>query len=292
MEHIQAYLDRLRAELKGCDPALLQDALFDAEDHLRTALEGVREDSGNLDEAEAFRKIVERYGSPMETAQAYRDIEARLSPIWPSESRPRSAVGRFFGILGEPRAWGAFLYMLFAFLTGGVYGFWSLIGSAGALLCSIFIFGIPVAGLFMFSIRGLALLEGRLVQALLGVRMPWRPVFIQSGIGWGMKIKLLFSESQSWKALIYSLLQLPLGFAYSLFIVLALSLSLSFIAAPLLELVFELPLELFGMDTFTPVWLLPVVCLAGIFMLPLILHAARWVGKIHGRYAKAMLVRK
>lgn len=292
MGQIQDYLDRLRTELKGCDPSLLQDALFDAEDHLRTALESAREDNADLDEAEVFRKIVERYGSPMETAQAYRDIEARLSPVWPSESRPRSPAGRFFGILGEPRAWGAFLYMLFAFLTGGVYGFWSLIGGAGALLCSIFIFGIPVAGLFMFSIRGLALLEGRLVQALLGVRMPWRPVFIQSGIGWGMKIKLLFTESQSWRALIYSLLQLPLGFAYSLFIALALALSLSFIAAPLLELVFELPLELFGNEAFTPVWLLPVVSLTGIFMLPLILHAARWIGKIHGRYAKSMLVRK
>ena len=32
---LQNYLDRLRAELEGSDPALVQDALFDAEDHLK-----------------------------------------------------------------------------------------------------------------------------------------------------------------------------------------------------------------------------------------------------------------
>jgi len=294
MGYIEDYLDQLRTELKGCDPALLQDALFDAEDHLRAALATAQAETAELSELEAFHKVVERYGSPVETASAYREIETRISPFWPPESRlsSRSPAGRFFGIFGEPRAWGAFLYMLFAGLTGGVYGLWALIGGAGALLCSIFIFGIPVAGLFLFSIRGIALLEGRLAQALLGVRMPWRPIFIQREIGWGTKIKLLFTEVQTWKALIYTLLQLPLGLAYSLFIALALALSLSFMAAPLLELVFKLPLELFGTDTFTPVWLLPVVSLGGIFMLPMILHTARRIGKLHGRYAKTMLVKR
>lgn len=289
MGYIEDYLDRLRRELKGCDPALRQDALFDAEEYLRTALA----ESEELSESEAFRAVEERYGSAAETASAYREIEARLSPLWPPESRPqtRSKARRFFGIFGESRAWGAFLYMLSAGVTGGVYGIWSLTGGTGALLCSIFIFGIPVAGLFLFSIRGMALLEGRLVQALLGVRMPWRPVFIRRGIGWGEKIKLLFTESQTWKALIYAFLQLPIGLAYSFFIALALALSLSFIGAPILELVFELPLELFGSEAFTPVWMLPLVSLAGIIMLPLILHAARWIGNLHGRYAKAMLVK-
>ena len=35
---IPAYLERLRRALDGCDPALAQDALYDAEDYLRSEL--------------------------------------------------------------------------------------------------------------------------------------------------------------------------------------------------------------------------------------------------------------
>jgi len=34
---IEAYLAELRAALAGADPALVQDAVYDAEDYLRTA---------------------------------------------------------------------------------------------------------------------------------------------------------------------------------------------------------------------------------------------------------------
>ena len=68
--------------------------------------------------------------------------------------------------------------------------------------------------------------------------------------------------------------------------------ALSFITAPVLELVFHIPLDLTGTDVFTPAWLLPLVCLAGLLLLPLTLHVAKWMGRWHGRYAKAMLVRR
>ncbi|EQD74878.1 sensor protein [mine drainage metagenome] len=35
---IAEYLQQLRAALKGADPAMIQDALFDAEEHLRSEL--------------------------------------------------------------------------------------------------------------------------------------------------------------------------------------------------------------------------------------------------------------
>ena len=35
MERIDAYLNALKAELAGSDPATIQDALADAEEHLR-----------------------------------------------------------------------------------------------------------------------------------------------------------------------------------------------------------------------------------------------------------------
>ena len=35
---IAEYLEQLRAALRGADPALIQDALYDAEEHLRAEL--------------------------------------------------------------------------------------------------------------------------------------------------------------------------------------------------------------------------------------------------------------
>jgi hypothetical protein len=145
--------------------------------------------------------------------------------------------------------------------------------------------------LFLLSIRGIALLEGRIVEALLGIRMPRRSLFLDKNLSWKDLFLALVKESYTWKALLYTALLFPLGLIYSLGILLLFATSLSFIVSPVLELIFHIPLELFGLDTFTPVWLLPLVCIAGFFLLPLTFHLAKFVGKVHGKYAKSMLVR-
>jgi len=38
-ENVHEYLEKLKKELEGCDPSLIQDALYDAEGHLRIALD-------------------------------------------------------------------------------------------------------------------------------------------------------------------------------------------------------------------------------------------------------------
>ena len=290
---VNEYLAKLKKELAGCDPALIQDALSDAEGHLRMALDEVLSDKPSLSEPEAVVPIIEKYGSPKEIASAYRAIESRTSPaLAVSRTKEmRSFWARFFGVLAEPKAWGAFFYMLLSLVTGIVFGGWAILAGIISLCTLVFIIGIPLVGLFLLSIRGIALLEGRIVEALLGIRMPNRPLFLDANLSWKEMFMVLIKESLTWKSLLYAALQFPLGLIYSLGIFLLFALSLSFIGSPLLELVFHLPLELFGPEAFTPVWLLPFVSIAGFFLLPLTFHLARWVGKVHGKYAKSMLVR-
>jgi hypothetical protein len=38
-ESLELYLERLKLEMKDCDSSLIQDALSDAEEHLRAALD-------------------------------------------------------------------------------------------------------------------------------------------------------------------------------------------------------------------------------------------------------------
>jgi uncharacterized membrane protein len=292
--NVDEYLNQLKKELKSSDAALIQDALSDAEEHLRTALENAQKDNPGFSEDEALKPIFEKYGTPSEVASAYKRIEIHLRPILAPLREPdtRPSLARFFGIVADPRAWSSFVYMLFSAITGCVFGLWALFGGIFSLFSLILVIGIPISGLYLLSLRGIAIIEGRIVEALLGIRMPRRPVFMQKGLGPIKKFKSLIKDPYTWKSLAYLILLFPLGWIYFGLSGFGFALALSFIFAPVLELIFHLPLELYGTDAFTPIGMLPIVSLAGILSIILILHLAKFIGRIHGRYAKAMLVRK
>ena len=77
---INGYLRQLKEELKNCDRATVQDALSDAEEYLRNALENLRQSKPGIPEESVFSSVVEEYGTPVEIAEAYKKVEARTSP--------------------------------------------------------------------------------------------------------------------------------------------------------------------------------------------------------------------
>jgi uncharacterized membrane protein len=290
---IEEYLEKLKRELKGSDPALIQDALSDAEEHLRNALEESFDNIPGISEEEALRPLVERYGVPSEVASAYKEIESRVRPALAiSETRvSRLHRAKFFGVVTDAQAWSAFLYMLLSGLTGCIYGMWILMGASISFFSLILIIGLPLTGLFLLSVRGIALVEGRIVEALLGLRMPRRPLFVQKGLSWSDKLKALITESHTWKSLAYMILHFPVGILYFFGAVILFSVSLKCFLYPLWYWGLGRPLITFSQAVYPPVWSIPLISIAGLVMLPLILHLAKSVGQIHGRFAKFMLVR-
>ena len=291
---IDEFLSALKQELEGCDRALIQDALSDAEEHIRTALENILSEKQNITEDEAFSFVIENYGEPIEIADEYKKIEEYLKPVLASSQKTGKQSGwkKFFLIVSDPHAWGASLYMLISIITGIIYGTWIICGLSISIPLLIFIIGIPIAGLFLLSVRGFALLEGRLVETLLGVRMPRKPMFMSKDKGgWG-KFKALVFSGITWKAIIYMVLQMGLGIFYFTLIITLFAVSLSLIAAPILELVFHLPMEINGTDAYTHKWLLPLLPFGGVLLLISTLHLAKLFGYLHGMFAKFMLVKK
>jgi hypothetical protein len=293
-KNIEEYLEKLKRELKGSDAALIQDALSDAEEHLRTALEESVEKTPGISEEEALQPLVEKYGAPSEVASAYKEIESRVLPAFAiSETRvTRPHRSKFFGVVTDAQAWGAFLYLLLSGLTACIYGMWALMGASVSFFSLILIIGIPLTGLFLLSIRGIALVEGRIVEALLGLRMPRRPLFLKKDLSWSQKLKALIIESHTWKALAYLILHFPVGALYFASAAILFSVSLKCFLYPLWYWVLGRPLITFSQPIYPPVWSIPLISVAGLVMLPLILHLAKLVGKIHGRFAKFMLVQK
>lgn len=291
---IDTYLDELKNEMKGFDPAVIRDALADAEEHFQTALAIENEEDPDLDENAALQKIIDQYGSPAETATAYAEVERRTPPglVRPPQAKAqKSLLSRFFGIYADPRAWGGLLYMLISLVTGIIYFTWAVTGTALSISLSIFIFGLPLALVFLISVRGIALLEGRLVEALLGVRMPRRPLFAAREGKLVDRIKTLLRDKHTWLALLYQVLQMVLGVLYFTVLVTLLAVAFSGIFIVIMQYIFGQPVMFIGQSVYyLPAGYLVLLFVGGFLMLTLVMHLARWIGRLHGKYAKALLV--
>jgi len=310
---IEQYLSELKKALSGSDKATIQDALSDAEEYLRTALNGMAETESEVSKAEVLQSIIEKYGTPEEVAAAYQEIESQTplaftkssyKEIEPSpsieETEPevvtvkdtRPFYIRFFTVVAEPRTWSALLYLLFSLCTGIVYFTWVVTGisvSAGLL---VLIIGLPIAALFLLSVWGISLAEGRIVEALLGVRMPRRPLYYRRKMGLWPRIKTMLTDKHTWLSVVYLILQMPLGVIYfSVFITLIAS-SLFGIAWPFLQIGLDYPfVQVNGVHYYLTGFGMFLSIIAGILLFFLTMHLAKLLGQVHGMLAKLMLVR-
>jgi len=290
---VDEYLLKLKTALQGCDQATVQDALADAEDHLRTAMARVKDSQPGSNEAESLAAIIEDYGSPEEVASAYREIERRLPPALAptTQSLSRSLWVRFFGVVADPCAWGALLYMIISLLTGILYFTWAVTGLSLSFGLIILIIGLPFIILFLLSIRGISLVEGRIVEALLGVRMPRRSIFVDKNKGFWTRLKDLVFSWLVWKTLLYMILMLPLGIIYFTIFVTLISIGLALVATPFAQLAFHYPLIMIdSVRYFVPFWQIPFWAAGGALLLLSSMHFAKLLGRLHGSFAKLMLM--
>lgn len=291
---VEEYLGQLKKEMVAADRAVIQDALSDAEEYLRNAMEDARQKTAGISEADALPGIVAEYGGPEEVAAAYLKTETRFMPRQAGARRSgRSPAARFFGVLADPRAWGALLYLLLSLATGIIYFTWAVTGISLSLGLLVLVVGIPFLILFLLSVRAMAFVEGRLAEALLGVRMPRRPRFFDQSGGWGQKIKSLFAERITWTTMVYDVVQLPLGVAYFVIAATLIGIAAYFIALPLTSLVFDMPSPyvIIGDTRYQATnWAMPLFVIGGVLLLTGTMHLARIVGRVHGKWVKIMLV--
>lgn len=292
---IEDYLKELKKELKGADSALVQDALYDAEEYLRTSLLQLREENPESTDHELLGRIIEKYGSPEETARQYLEMEERILPVYSVDSpekRP-SILKRIFGVLIDPGAYASFLFLIFSLATGVIYFSWAVTGLSLSAGLIILIFGIPFFGLFLLSIQGLALVEGRVVEAMTGVRMPRRPIFQRRDLSAWEKFKHLAGSGSTWKSIIYMIIKLPMGiFSFTVAVTLF-SASLGILVSPALQVWFDVPLMTFGeTEVYTELWLTPFHLVIGIALLIGTLHLCRGMAKLYALTARTLLVRK
>ena len=139
---IPEYLEQLREALRGADPAMVQDALYDAAEYLRSELS----EQAGRSEAEVIASVAGSYGAPEEVADIYRETEVTVNRALrpPRPPKRRSLAGRFFGVVADPYTYGSLFYMLLALATGTFYFSWVVTGASLSLGLMILIVGIPL----------------------------------------------------------------------------------------------------------------------------------------------------
>jgi uncharacterized membrane protein len=294
---VEDYLRQLRAALEAQDPALIQDALYDAEEYLRAEIAA----HPGKSEADVLELIASTYGAPEEVAAAYRDTEIKVAAALraPPKPRARSVLGRFFGVFSDARAYAGLLFMLFSLATGILYFTVTMVGTSLSIGLAVLIIGVPFFITFIGVTRVLALVECRLVETFSGVRMPRRPQHPGAPQKFWARVTEMLRDTRTWTTLAYNVLMLPLGILYFTLAVVGMTLSLGLVAAPVIETMRALgwmdPDSVLGRGGIQPEWLASpgglVVCfIIGVLLLTLTLHASRRIAHGHAFLAKTMLV--
>jgi hypothetical protein len=327
--NIDEYLAQLRRALEGADPAMIQDALSDAEEHLRAECAARPADS----EETVLRAIADSYGSPEDVAAAYREtertVQAALSPVRripagaaasaaaataaaagaaatvttataaQRTTPPQGLLRRFFSAWSDSRSWTSLFFMLTTLVTGIFYFTVVVTGMSLSLGLAILIIGFPFFIAFLSFTRVLALVEGRLIEGLTGERMPRRATPPAPG-GWFARIGAMLRDLRTWTTLVYQLLMLPLGIAYFTVAVTLGALGLGLLGGSVVGLLQALGFKVVdGWQTsvggvpLTGIEALGVAIaslIIGALLVTALLHLARLVGRFHGRLAKQLLV--
>jgi hypothetical protein len=295
-QSIDEYLQALRTALAGADPAVIQDALYDAQDHLRAEAAAHPE----TPEAQLLAQIVRTYGTPEEVAAAYRHTEATvaaaLHPPLSRGIRPASPLKRFFSVYTDSRAYVSLAFMFMSLVTGIVYFTFAVTGLALSLGLAILIIGLPVFLGFIGITRVISLGEGRLLEAVTGERMPRRPMHSTAPEGLVTRVLDALKDGRTWSTIAYLLVMLPLGIIYFTVAVTGLALGVSFVLAPVLAIALRLDWLPWREEVLLhPQWLdtpagWAILFVFGIVVLTTMLHLARGMVGVHARTAKALLV--
>lgn len=287
---INDYLAQLSAALADADPAVRQDALYDAEEYLRSELA----EHPEWDEATMLSHIASSYGAPEEVAEIYRDKEVQVETALrsPVKKPSRTSWGKFFGVLADPLAYSSLFYMILSLATGIFYFTWVITGLSLSLSLCILIIGVPFAVLFVSTVRALALMEGRLIETMLGERMPRRPLYADRGRPFGARVKAMFTDPRTWSTMLYMIVKLPIGILYFTMATIGLSLSLAIALSPITYALFGFGLvNVNNWHLGPPLWTEPLMLILGVLVLCATLHLARGVGHTQAALAKHFLVK-
>lgn len=190
-------------------------------------------------------------------------MDATLSPtpVWRSLLEP----------LTTTRGYRALTHHLLGLPLGVVYFTWFVTGLALGLGLAVTLIGIPILTLVLATVRPLLAGERVLANSLLDAGVP-PAALAPGGEGWWGRFKAYWTDSATWRGLVYLVARFPIGIATFTIAVTAYGVALGLVAAPLLA-----PLDALDLGFWEP-----STVPEGLALLPLglmLLLASAWISE-------------
>ena len=208
----------------------------------------------------------------------------KTSPYAVLRSHP---VRGFFGVLAWRQSYLNIVYLILGFPLGLAYFVVYVTGGALGVGLLIVTVGAAILLLLILAAQWLGVFERLLAVHLLGVPIapghtPWN-----EGESLGRYLKAVLRNRTTWTGLLYLLMKFPLGLASWIVTIVALSVTLGLIAAPVVD-AFGGELTLWRWVPVTTEELL-LVSLIGLAMVVPVIHLLNGLAWLWGRFTRIML---
>jgi hypothetical protein len=192
------------------------------------------------------------------------------TPAWRSLLRP----------LITTRGYTALTHHLLGLPLGVLYFTWLVTGIATGLGLAITVIGIPVLTLVFATVRPLLAGERAMSNALLGTSIASAPL-APEGDGWFGQLKAYWTDSATWRGILYLLLRFPIGTATFTVAVATYATGLYLVAAPIVA-----PFDTMELGIWEP-----NTVLEGLALVPLgaaVLVASGWISEGMATMSRAL----
>jgi len=198
----------------------------------------------------------------------------------------------FFNVILKAQTYMNMLYLFLSFPLGLAYFIFLVTGLSVGIGLAITLVGIPILVLMMFAWRGLGRLEQMMTDGLLDVSIAYNPG--KEKMKFFASILSHLKDPFTWKSLVYLILKFPIGlFSFIVFVVF-ISVSISFVLAPLLLLIVKLAnIPVYFGPSLIDSWFLAFpLFVFGFFLLFISLHLFNGLAYLFGRFGRLMLEKK
>ena len=200
---------------------------------------------------------------------------------------------KYFIVAGKGQSYLNLFYLLLSFPLGVFYFVFLVTGLSLGFSLAIIWVGIPILLLVAASWWALASLERQMTVHWLKEDIP--PMSLPPGEDKPLSARLkdFFTTPLTWNSLLYLILKFPLGLISFTILITLVSLTLSFLAMPVLYQIFEVTDAAVNLGLGW-VWIIDslgdafIISLIGVMILPAVLHICNAVTWLHSRLAKVL----
>ena len=220
--------------------------------------------------------------------QSANEKDFKMNTQSDKDQKPKS-ISKFFGVAIQGQTYLNLVYLFLAFPLGIFYFTLLVVGFSLGFGLLIFWVGIIILAMMFVALRASTVFERQLAVWLLHEDIPSMRSSAPAGMRIWDQIKANLADPVTWKSLAYLLVKFPLGIFTFAVLVALITLTLGFLAAPVIYPLISMEILHVGIFHIDTLWKAIVCSFVGLVLFFPSLHIFNGLARISGRLAREML---